>query len=182
MGGGSESSSRHGLHPGDQFDCKLCGQRSVAALHSGILECSQCLFQIQEYDTVMHDRVPLDDEGRISGRGPVQRPGGIQGSVISSKGDSASSRRWKRLSLIDRRGGEGSDPIKTPDDRTHQEARCDNHPPSDSLGSPRVRLARFRFRRFLHRVRESNVEASPPSRSPFLGCSMPASGCVRVGI
>ena len=107
MGGGSASSSRNGLHPGDQFDCKLCGQRSVAALHSGILECSQCLFQIQEYDTVMHDRVPLDDEGRISGRGPVQRPGGIQGSVISSKGDSASSRRWKRLSLIDRRGRKG---------------------------------------------------------------------------
>ena len=55
----------------------------------------------------MHDRVPLDDEGSISGRGPVQRPGGILGSVISSKGDSASSRRWKRLSLIDRRGGKG---------------------------------------------------------------------------
>ena len=55
----------------------------------------------------MHDRVPIDDEGRISGRGPVQRPGGIQGSVFSSKGDSASSRRWKRLSLIDRRGGKG---------------------------------------------------------------------------
>ena len=55
----------------------------------------------------MHDRVPLDDEGRISGRGPVERPGGIRGSVFSSKGDSASSRRWKRLSLIDRRGGKG---------------------------------------------------------------------------
>ena len=90
----------------------------------------------------MHDRVPLDDEGRI-GRGPVQRLGGIQGSVISSKGDSASSRR-KRPSLIDRSGGKG--PTRSnPDDRTH---RCsyDNHPPSDSLGSPRVRLARFRFR------------------------------------
>jgi hypothetical protein len=112
---GSESQIEHedGLHPGDTFDCQLCSQKSLATLNNGMLECSNCLYQIQEYDTVMHDRITLDDEGGMSGRGPGSRRKRIHGSVIGGRGSSSLSRRWKRLEFIDRAGRSGPTRSKT---------------------------------------------------------------------
>lgn len=105
MGSESQTEHEHGLCPGDSFDCPLCIQRSIATLSNGMLECSNCLYQIQEYDTVMHDRVALDEEGFMSGRGPGSRKR-IHGSVIGGR-PSSLSRRWKRLEAIDRAGRRG---------------------------------------------------------------------------
>ena len=105
MGSESQTEHEHGLFPGDSFDCPLCSQLSIATLSNGMLECSNCLYQIQEYDTVMHDRVALDEEGFMSGRGPGSRKR-IHGSVIGGR-PSSLSRRWKRLEGIDRAGRGG---------------------------------------------------------------------------
>ena len=95
------------LHPGDGFDCHMCSQRAVALLNDAVLECSICLLQIQDYDTTCHDRVSLDEEGRMQGRGPGSRGGRIQGSEIGASG-TGNQRRWRRLASIDRSGRGGA--------------------------------------------------------------------------
>ena len=91
------------LHPGDSFDCHLCSQQAVALLNDAVLECSICLVQIQDYDTTSHDRISLDEDGRMQGRGPGSRGGMIQGSEIRASG-TGNQRRWRRLASIDRSG------------------------------------------------------------------------------
>ena len=100
------------LHPGDSFDCHLCSQRAVVLLNDAVLECSICLLQIQDYDTTGHDRVSLDEEGRMQGRGPGSRGGRIQGSEIRASG-TGNQRRWRRLASIDRSGRGGASRSKT---------------------------------------------------------------------
>ena len=69
MGVLSDTACSDRLEPGDSFDCEQCGQRSKADLNNSVLECGTCGYQIQDYDLVDHDRVPLDEDGRMSGRG-----------------------------------------------------------------------------------------------------------------
>ena len=106
MGGRNLYSFQEKLHPGDSFDCHLCSQKSIAMLNGSVLECSICLLQIQDYDTTGHDRVSLDEEGRMSGRGPGTRGGRAQGSEIRASG-TRNQRMWRRLASIDRKGRGG---------------------------------------------------------------------------
>ena len=62
------------LAPGGEFVCEHCGQSTQAVLHDSMLECGICLVKIQDYDLVDHDRVQLDEDGRMSGRGGSVTP------------------------------------------------------------------------------------------------------------
>ena len=100
MGG---SSHRTRLEPGTAIQCEECGVRSAAETHLNWLVCGCCGVHLQEHDPVDYDRVQLDEEGRMSGRGGRVRSGDrASGSVIGS-----SSGRWGRLSRIDRGCGNG---------------------------------------------------------------------------
>ena len=100
MGGPSH---RTRLEPGKEIQCEECGVRSAAETHLNWLVCGCCGVHLQEHDPVDYDRVQLDEEGRMSGRGGRVRPGDrVSGSVIGS-----SSGRWGRLSRIDRGCGNG---------------------------------------------------------------------------
>ena len=96
--------ARTGLEPGDQMKCEICSQTSTAVSHGSWLECEECGYQLQEYDTSHHDRVPTDEYGMMTGRGPSTRSGKrIRGSVIRGSDASHGSRgKWNRLSRIDR--------------------------------------------------------------------------------
>ena len=97
------SSHRTRLEPGTAIQCEECGVRSAAETHLNWLVCGCCGVHLQEHDPVDYDRVQLDEEGRMSGRGGRVRSGDrVSGSVIGS-----SSGRWGRLSRIDRGCGNG---------------------------------------------------------------------------
>ena len=91
------------LVPGDQMKCEICSQTSTAVVHRNWLECQECGCQVQEYDTVQHDRVALDEYGMMSGRGPSTKRGKrTRGSVINgSEASNGSKGKWNRLSRID---------------------------------------------------------------------------------
>ena len=84
--------------------CEICSQPSTAVNHGSWLECDECGYQLQEYDTSHYDRVPTDEYGMMTGRGPSTRSGKrIRGSVIRGSDASHGSRgKWNRLSRIDR--------------------------------------------------------------------------------
>ena len=95
MGGPSH---RARLEPGTEIHCEECGVRSAAETHLNWLVCGYCGVHLQEHDPVDYDRVQLDEEGGLSGRGGRVRSGDrVSGSVIGS-----SSGKWGRLSRIDR--------------------------------------------------------------------------------
>ena len=83
--------------------CEICSQTSTAVVHRNWLECQECGCQVQEYDTVQHDRVALDEYGMMSGRGPSTKRGKrTRGSVINgSEASNGSKGKWNRLSRID---------------------------------------------------------------------------------
>ena len=84
--------------------CEICSQNSTAVSHGSWLECEECGYQLQEYDTVHHDRVPTDEYGMMDGRGPsTSRGKRIRGSVIrGSDASHGSKAKWNRLSRIDK--------------------------------------------------------------------------------
>lgn len=84
--------------------CEICSQTSTAVSHGSWLECEECGYQLQEYDTVHHDRVPTDEYGMMDGRGPsTSRGKRIRGSVIRGSDASPGSKaKWNRLSRIDK--------------------------------------------------------------------------------
>jgi len=92
------SSNSRRLEPGCDIQCTECGVRSTVEVHSSWLVCRSCGVHLQEYESIDFDRVQLDADGRMSGRGGAIRLGNkLPGSVIDS-----SSRRWRYLSRIDR--------------------------------------------------------------------------------
>ena len=97
------------LEPGDDFFCEHCSQHSRAVLKDSFLECMICLVQVQEYDLVDHDRVQLDEEGKMSGRGsPVrigQRPSRTVIGASSKKAGNGKS--WNYLRKVDGGGRDG---------------------------------------------------------------------------
>ena len=89
------------LGPGDDIQCEECGVHSTTVEHRNWRVCGCCGVKVQEYDAVDLDRVQLDAEGRMSGRGGRVKLGApLPGSVIGS-----SSGRWGYLSRIDRSCG-----------------------------------------------------------------------------
>ena len=98
------SPQRARLEPGSGIQCEECGVRSVAVVHLNWLVCETCGLHLQEHDPVDFDRVQLDEEGVMSGRGGrVRRGGKVPGTVIE-----ASTGKWGHLSRVDRgRGNEG---------------------------------------------------------------------------
>ena len=84
--------------------CEICSQNSTAVSHGSWLECEECGYQLQEYDTIHHDRVPTDEYGMMDGRGPsTSRGKRIRGSVIrGSDASHGSKAKWNRLSRIDK--------------------------------------------------------------------------------
>ena len=106
MGTRTEAALSKSLEPGDEFVCEHCSQKSQAVLNDSMLECMICLVQIQEYDLVDHDRVQLDEGGRMSGRGaPVrlgQRPS--QTRIGSSLGRAGNGRSWGYLDRVNSGG------------------------------------------------------------------------------
>ena len=100
MGGPTQ---RARLEPGSEIRCEECGVRSVAVVHLNWLVCETCGLHLQEHDPVDFDRVQLDEEGVMSGRGGrVRRGGKVPGTVIE-----ASTGKWGHLSRIDRGCGNG---------------------------------------------------------------------------
>ena len=98
-----EPSQKVRLEPGSEIKCEECAVHSTVMTHLNWLVCGYCGVQLQEHDPVDFDRVQLNDEGQMSGRGGQVRPGDrIPGSVIE-----ASSGKWGRLSRIDRSYGNG---------------------------------------------------------------------------
>ena len=85
------------------MNCEVCSQTRTVVLHRNWLECEGCGCQVQEYDSVQHDRVALDEYGRMSGRGPSTKSGKkIRGSVIrGSDATNNDKAKWNRLSRID---------------------------------------------------------------------------------
>ncbi len=97
------------LESGTEFDCPICFQRSVAVLHEVSLWCESCGARLLGFDPTDHDRVQLDEEGRMSGRGPPSSRGRVSGTDIGLlPGASAASRRkWGRLRAINRNDRNG---------------------------------------------------------------------------
>ena len=85
------------------MNCEVCSQTRTVVIHRNWLECEGCGCQVQEYDSVQHDRVALDEYGRMSGRGPSTKSGKkIRGSVIrGSDATNNNKAKWNRLSRID---------------------------------------------------------------------------------
>ena len=109
----TEAALSKSLEPGDAFVCEHCSLKSQAILNDSMLECMVCLAQIQEYDLVDYDRVQLDEEGRMSGRGaPVrlgQRPG--RTSIGESREKAGNGRSWNYLRKVDS-GGNNDGPTR----------------------------------------------------------------------
>jgi hypothetical protein len=97
-GGGLEK----GLEPGDKFFCENCYQHSVAEVHECFLECKECCSQIQRYDLVDYDRVSLDAEGRMAGRGSPVKLGKRPAHTVIPKfnGTAGNGKKWNYLKKI----------------------------------------------------------------------------------
>lgn len=134
MGTRTNTACSDKLEPGDEFVCEHCSQNSQAVLNDTILECMICLVQIREYDLVDHDRVQLDEEGRMAGRGaPVrlgQRPSRTR--IGSSRGRAGNGRSWRYLDRVNR-GGPDDGPTRSKNEaislvrrhaRTEAHTRC----------------------------------------------------------
>ncbi len=101
-GSGSGSEDDH-VEPGSMFDCRMCGMVSPVELHDSTLWCGCCGHRIQEYDTTDYDRVQLDEQGRMSGRGAANKSGSrIDGSTIGRTEalPSSKKREWARLKRV----------------------------------------------------------------------------------
>ena len=86
------------LEPGDAFLCGHCSQHSQTVLKDSVLECMICLVEVQEYDLVDHDRVQLDQEGRMSGRGGAVKLGQRPSRTVI--GDSSGRLETVNLGII----------------------------------------------------------------------------------
>ena len=106
MGERSETTNSETLEPGDKFLCRECCQHSEAVLNNSILECKICLYQIQQYDLVDYDRVQLDEEGRMSGRGAPVRLGKrpSRSSMGKFPGKTGNGRTWRYLDKVNNSG------------------------------------------------------------------------------
>ncbi len=131
MGMRTDTACSDRFEPGDEFVCEHCGQSSQAVLNDSILECMICLVQIQEYDLVDHDRVQLDEEGRMSGRGTLvklgKRPSRTR--IGNSRERARIGKNWRYLDRIDCGGADGG-PTKSKKlaiDLIEQHARTGDH-------------------------------------------------------
>ena len=131
MGVLSDTACSDRLEPGDSFDCEQCGQRSKADLNNSVLECGTCGYQIQDYDLVDHDRVPLDEDGRMSGRGASvklgKRPSRTR--IGNPRERARIGKNWRYLDRIDCSGADGG-PTKSKKlaiDLIEQHARTGDH-------------------------------------------------------
>ncbi len=109
MGTRTNTACSDKLEPGDEFVCEHCSQSSQAVLNDSILECMICLVRIQGYDLVDHDRVQLDEGGRMSGRGAPVRLGQRPSRTVigNSRGKAGNGRSWNYLGRVDRGGNDG---------------------------------------------------------------------------
>jgi hypothetical protein len=109
MGMRTDTTYSDRLEPGDRFDCEYCGQSSEVLLNNSVLECGTCGYQIQDYDLVDHDRVPLDEDGRMSGRGaPVKLGKRPSRTRIGNPCERARiGKNWRYLDRVDCGGADG---------------------------------------------------------------------------
>jgi len=109
MGTRTEAALSKSLEPGDEIFCEHCSQKSQAVLNDSMIECMICLVQIQEYDLVDHDRVQLDEDGRMSGRGGSvklgKRPSRTR--IGKSRGRAGNGRSWSYLERVNGGGVDG---------------------------------------------------------------------------
>ena len=109
MGVISDTACSDRLEPGDGYDCKHCGQSTQAILNDSILECGICLVKIQDYDLVDFDRVQLNEDGRMSGRGGSvklgKRPSRTQ--IGKSRRKAGNGRAWSYLERVNGGGDDG---------------------------------------------------------------------------
>jgi len=131
MGTRNDSVLSKSLEPGDDFFCEECSQWSKAVHSISILECMICSAPIQDYDLVNHDRVQLDDEGRMSGRGAPVRLGKRPSRTVigDSSRKAGNGRSWNYLRRIDV-GGNESGPTRQKReaiDLIWRYARTDDH-------------------------------------------------------
>ena len=109
MGVLSDAACSDRLEPGDGYDCKHCGQSTQASLNDSILECGISLVKIQDYDLVDFDRVQLNEDGRMSGRGGSvklgKRPSRTQ--IGKSRRKAGNGRSWSYLERVNGGGVDG---------------------------------------------------------------------------
>jgi len=101
------------LEPGDAFLCGHCSQHSQTVLKDSVLECMICLVEVQEYDLVDHDRVQLDQEGRMSGRGGAVKLGQRPSRTVigDSSGKAGNGKSWNYMRKVDS-GGRDDGPTR----------------------------------------------------------------------
>ena len=109
MGVLSDTACSDRLEPGDGYDCKHCGQSTQAVLNDSILECGICAVKIQDYDLIDHDRVQLNEDGRMSGRGGSvklgKRPSRTR--IGKSRRKAGNGRSWSYLERVNGGGDDG---------------------------------------------------------------------------
>ena len=103
MGTRTDVALSKSLDPEDEFFCEHCSQRSKVVHTDSILECMICRVYIRDDDQVDYDRVPLDEEGRMSGRGARVRLGQRPSRTVigDSREKAGNGRSWNYLRRID---------------------------------------------------------------------------------